>query len=431
MLTSVKATGQPVAGLLWYQGESDANPTDAAVYTPRMKKLVATTRRDFALPRLPWFVVQIGKHITDQVNPRSWNDIQDQQRLLPGKIAHLETVAAIDLSMDDFIHIGSAGYPLLATRLASAADRLVYGNKRETPGPQLRKVRHFTPSARPVLELEFDCAPGGLRAVSEPAGFRFVADTGAPVDMIFKTELRANVARLHLTRSALGHNLYYGHGFAPYCNITDARGFSLPALGPIRVGHGKPRINLPYLTRWKLTGIIPPAKALNKVSIAEVKELSFTAKTYPEQGFINEHEAWAARSGQAFFHTRFELSEAMELEFLAGYDGPFRIWLNEQPFLIDMKGTNPRPRRLEWEEGEARARHARRARRHGPEQGSGVGIFPAPGAARPDAGTDRDGELYEAGLFVANQSLPGEISTASRRRLRLGVQHQRLEFRGE
>ena len=25
MLTSVKATGQPVAGLLWYQGESDAN----------------------------------------------------------------------------------------------------------------------------------------------------------------------------------------------------------------------------------------------------------------------------------------------------------------------------------------------------------------------------------------------------------------------
>ena len=31
----------------------------------------------------------------------------------------------------------------------------------------------------------------------------------------------------------------------------------------------------------------------------------------------------------------------MELEFLAGYDGPFRIWLNEQPFLIDMKGTNP------------------------------------------------------------------------------------------
>jgi hypothetical protein len=30
MLTSIKATGQPVAGILWYQGESDANPKDAA-----------------------------------------------------------------------------------------------------------------------------------------------------------------------------------------------------------------------------------------------------------------------------------------------------------------------------------------------------------------------------------------------------------------
>ena len=36
-----RAVGGSVAGILWYQGESDANPADAAAYPDRMKKLIA------------------------------------------------------------------------------------------------------------------------------------------------------------------------------------------------------------------------------------------------------------------------------------------------------------------------------------------------------------------------------------------------------
>jgi len=117
MLTSVRANGQPVAGLLWYQGESDANTADAAEYTKRMKQLVAASRRDLHQPRLPWIIVQIARHISTDPGV-AWNSIQEQQRLLPEKISHFETIPAVDLPLDDGIHISAVGYPRLATRMA-------------------------------------------------------------------------------------------------------------------------------------------------------------------------------------------------------------------------------------------------------------------------------------------------------------------------
>ena len=44
MKLSIDACGQPVAGVLWYQGESDANQNDAQVYTQRMKDLITAIR---------------------------------------------------------------------------------------------------------------------------------------------------------------------------------------------------------------------------------------------------------------------------------------------------------------------------------------------------------------------------------------------------
>ena len=45
-LERVKAVGGKVAGILWYQGESDANPADAALYEARMTTLVQSFRAD-------------------------------------------------------------------------------------------------------------------------------------------------------------------------------------------------------------------------------------------------------------------------------------------------------------------------------------------------------------------------------------------------
>jgi hypothetical protein len=191
MLTSVRATGQPVAGVLWYQGESDANPTDATHYTGRMGELVAASRRDLGQPRLPWVVVQIARHFTDPMSleeTQGWNSIQEQQRLLPKKIKFLETVAAIDLPMDDLIHIGAQGFPRLGARLASAADRLAYGNRREMPMPRLRAILPIDKSPFFSIEVKFDSVLRDLCATGEPCGFKLVSPEGKPMEVIYKTE---------------------------------------------------------------------------------------------------------------------------------------------------------------------------------------------------------------------------------------------------
>ena len=342
MLTSVRANGQPVSGLLWYQGESEANPGDAAQYTRRMKKLVAASRRDLRQPRLPWMIVQLGRFFTDPADPAAWNSIQEQQRLLPEKIKFLETLPAIDLPLDDLIHIGAEGFPRLAVRLASAADRLVYGNKHETRPPQLRSVRLLDSPPFFAVEVAFDFVRDGLHAEGEPSGFKFVTLDGTPLDLCYKTELKGNTAKLHLTGKPLGDvRLCYGHGFAPTCNITDARGFSLPVFGPHSIANTKLIAMMPFITQWKLTEIVPALKKLDQVPLDEVKTLNTSVKSYPPGGFINEHDAWEAKAGHAFFHSRLHLNEAMKLEFLMGYDGPFRLWLDGKPFFKNMAGINP------------------------------------------------------------------------------------------
>jgi hypothetical protein len=62
-LRRVIAAGGRVKGMLWYQGESDANPKAAPEYSAKMEKLIAAFRQDFAQPDLPFYYVQIGRHV--------------------------------------------------------------------------------------------------------------------------------------------------------------------------------------------------------------------------------------------------------------------------------------------------------------------------------------------------------------------------------
>jgi hypothetical protein len=345
MFLSIHATGQPVAGLLWYQGESDANPTDSALYVARMKKLVASSRRDLGQPKLPWIVVQIGRYFVDNANPVGWNSIRELQRQLPDKIALLETVPAVDLSMDDAIHIGSEGFVLLAARMASAADRLVYHNKKELRFPQLRGARLVERETQPApagVEVTFDHVSGGLLATGEPSGFRFTALDGAPLNLAFKTTLNGNKVFLHLDQKMkFGTHLYYGHGFIPRCNITDARGFSLPAFGPLPLGDTRPVAFFPFINEWEKTEIVAPGKRLDRYTLEEVKAVPAAKKTYGSDGLANEHAQWENRAGLCFFHARIRIDEPMKLEMLLGYDGPIRVWLDGKPFFVNMQGTNP------------------------------------------------------------------------------------------
>lgn len=226
-LKRFEAVGGKVAGILWYQGESDANPTDAARYKDRMTTLVQSFRGDFGQPDLPFYIVQIGCFAVDE-NPdmvAGWNGIREAERTWPETVPQTAVVSAIDLELDDLIHIGTQGLKRLGRRLADVAAG--------SPTPALRGVTLEAGGKR--LRIGFDHVRGGLRATGRPMGFSLRTPDGREVVRVYKTTLEGDSVLLHLTDDPPPSEtqIWYGYGLNPYCNITDAEDAAVPGFGPI------------------------------------------------------------------------------------------------------------------------------------------------------------------------------------------------------
>jgi len=226
-LERVKAVGGKVAGILWYQGESDANPADAALYEARMTALVQSFRADLGQPDLPFYYVQLGGFISDPF-PESvsgWNRVRESQRTWSDSLPNLGMVSAIDCGLDDLIHIDTSSLKTLGKRLAAVAAGL--------PAPDLASIA-FEP-AQGLLRVSFTSVQGGLQSSGRPAGFTLRDAAGNELPAIYKVSLDGPDALLKLTDPALlpGASLWYGYGLAPYCNLTDSTGAAVPAFGPI------------------------------------------------------------------------------------------------------------------------------------------------------------------------------------------------------
>lgn len=341
MLASVRATGQPVAGMLWYQGESDSNEEAQALYTGRMKKLVASTRKDLRQRELPWVVCQIARAYNRNDNSAHWNSIQEQQRLLPEVIALLDTVVTVDLPLDDQVHISSRGFPILAERLADSAARLVYKDSKRKPTPRLRDVRLLSDRNSHSLEVRYENIAGHLQSQGPAQGFSLADADGVSLPILYKTILEGDTARLHLGEyPPEGSTLSYGASKTPFCNITDGRGHALPVFAPqpIRSAEGW----MPFVKAWNVSEILPSGTySMEAGGTDELASRPTVVKTYGPGGFIDEHLAWEKKSGTCFFTCTMELPKSMRLEASMGYDGPFRMFIDGQPFFTDLAGTNP------------------------------------------------------------------------------------------
>ena len=227
-------------GILWYQGESDANPMDAAVYTDRMTKLIQSMREDLNSPDLPFFFVQLGcfaNSDTDTSGSRAWDEVREAQRVLPDLIARTGVVPAIDLELDDGIHIGTQGLKRLGRRLASVALNRVYGQG--TPdGILLRSA--VTEGG--ILRVSYEGVSTGLRVpdlAQRVSGYAVGMNGGIEPNVIYKAAvdpMSPSDVLLSLREPLpLGASLYYGHGYNPFCQLTDAADMAVPAMGPIPI----------------------------------------------------------------------------------------------------------------------------------------------------------------------------------------------------
>lgn len=347
----LKKNGGKIAGVIWYQGESDCNPDASRLFTSRMKELIAGFRKDARDPKLPFVQVQLGRLITMGFDIPSWNSVQNQQRKLAEEVPHVSFVAAYDLQLDDTIHVGGRGMAILGARLAYAMDVLRRGSKAGKPPISPKKINIKTNNGQVDVHIEFDNVVGSLRVPGglRPTGFSLV--DSRPVTKIYDIELKGNTVILHtmIAMSGLGDlSVHHGWGIDTYCNIQDEAGRLIPVFGPMAIS--EPRAVTPMVERINIAfPVAIPTDAGVDTKLNGLKyptdQASFPWKLNTfDNRFCDIHLQAAHLPGQDFityFKCTLDIHEPMKLDLCLGYDGPVKAWIDGEEVFHDPQGNNP------------------------------------------------------------------------------------------
>jgi hypothetical protein len=338
----VRRNGGRVAGVLWYQGCSETDENNAAPYTRRMIALVRAMRRDFGSPRMPIVLVQIGRLAAPVCGTEPyWNSIRDQQRRLPDKIPCCAVVPAIDLALEDAIHLSGFDQNRLGLRLAYAMEVLMKGKAAGLPPIALKNLTAGSDplTKKAMVTVEFANVVGKLRAPGRPNGFQF---QGMPPS-IYRIDLdgRKAIVRADVPRFELeGSSLYHGAGFDPYCNITDGADRALPAFGPMPVGARRHAL-MAFVRKLRVSRILPTTDMTKLTCPRDLNGLGLETREFAGN-FCDRHgELSTAGAALVYFVCGFNCSERMSLAIHFGYDGPTKAWLDRKEIFYDPDGINP------------------------------------------------------------------------------------------
>jgi len=231
MLRRVKAAGGHVKGVLWSQGESDANAKAAPVFEQKFTEFVESIRADFNQPDLPFYYVQTARHI-DRNNVAEWNTIQLAQLHAESTIPHSGMVASIDLELDDGIHLATQDLKRLGRRLADIVCHDLfprikdYGERKTGPRPLQAVYQNG------VVKVNFSGVNGKLISDGRITGFTIRDDKGNWTPMIYKARIDPAEASsvLLYVQGRLPENamLWYGYGKDPDCTMRDATDLAVP-----------------------------------------------------------------------------------------------------------------------------------------------------------------------------------------------------------
>jgi sialate O-acetylesterase len=116
-----------LAGVTWYQGESNTNEGD--LYRQMLGELVLGWRQLWKDASLPFVIVQLANFMapTDQPQDTGWSHVREAQRLATQELPHTALAVTIDLGEEVDIH------PLLkrevAQRIAKGFEKLLWDKK--------------------------------------------------------------------------------------------------------------------------------------------------------------------------------------------------------------------------------------------------------------------------------------------------------------
>ena len=118
-----------VAGVVWYQGESNADTPQAREYASLLRLMMANWRQAFECHELPFVIIQLANFMEPSEQPQNtgWSMVREAQRLVAKEDTRAELAVTIDRGETVDIH------PLrkkdVAERVALAFERLLWNPK--------------------------------------------------------------------------------------------------------------------------------------------------------------------------------------------------------------------------------------------------------------------------------------------------------------
>lgn len=120
--------GIPLAGVIWYQGESNAHNTE--LHERLFPMLIDSWRGEFHNPQLPFYFVQLSS-----IARPSWPEFRDSQRRMAAEIPGVGMAVSHDVG--DTLDVHPRNKRPVADRLARLALHRTYGHGVADTGPEL------------------------------------------------------------------------------------------------------------------------------------------------------------------------------------------------------------------------------------------------------------------------------------------------------
>src|SRR5690606_12287937 len=149
----------PVAGILWYQGESNAQEIERVLeYKDLQKLMVDDYRKEWNSPELPFYYVQLSSIDTLQYRSHYWPEFRNEQRIFLYETKNTGMAVSSDVGNKNDVH--PADKKTIAERLAKWAKYDYYGNRNILPSGPLPVEAMF--SGEKII-IKFEYTGSGLK----------------------------------------------------------------------------------------------------------------------------------------------------------------------------------------------------------------------------------------------------------------------------
>ncbi len=209
-------TPLPIRGVIWYQGESNADERRAPIYSSLFQTMIQDWRNHWAQGDFPFLFVQIA-NFENTID--DWPKVREAQRKA---LALTNTGMAVTIDIGEAHNIHPRDKQDVAHRLALWARVLSYGEHIQDSGPLFRQA---VPEGS-QMRVWFDHAASGVVVKGGTLrGFEVAGSDGK----FSPASAKVDGSTVLVSSSAIVAPVYvrYGWSLNPQCNLYNAAG--LPA----------------------------------------------------------------------------------------------------------------------------------------------------------------------------------------------------------